>query len=267
MKRQPVQSQSAPAEYLVPCAAVLDTAAEQNQIQLNKLKVQPCPELSSENSHLSFPEVQDGRKGEEHDGLHVGCPVHHRRGKHLPCAQIYKQTCSRYSRTSTLTTRRRLAVPTAQWIQHNLLSTAATVRGPNCSFYHFPLIVASRAVGQILHIFAGVLFINKAVLGSLSNKRHDKRGVTHRIWSILISAGTSNRANLIDCRALVISQNLCLHDLFLQARRVSQTCPAYLLYTVAEPRTKRPFMLPLAEAQLLTRTETSGSRCCRGHKA
>lgn len=194
MKRRPVQSQSAAAEYLVPCAAVLDTAAEQNQIELNKLKVQlqPCTELSNENSHLSFLEVQDGRAGEQHDGLLFGCPVHlDWCGKHLPCAQIYKQTCSRYSRTSTLTTRRRTAVQAAQWIQHNSLSTAATVRGPNCSFYHFPLIIASRAVRQILHIFAGVLFINKAVLGSLSNKRVVKGKVTHRIWSILISAATS----------------------------------------------------------------------------
>ncbi len=58
VQRQPVQSQPAAAEYLVPCAAVLDTAAEQNQIELKKLKVQlqPCPELSHENSHLSFLE-------------------------------------------------------------------------------------------------------------------------------------------------------------------------------------------------------------------
>lgn len=96
VKCQPVQSQSAAAEYLVPCAAVPDTAAEQNQIELKKLKVQlqPCPELSNENSHLSFLEVLDGHVGEHHGGLLFGCPVHlDRSGKHLPCAQIYKQTC------------------------------------------------------------------------------------------------------------------------------------------------------------------------------
>ena len=195
----------------MPCAAVPDTAAVQNQIEVNKLEVQlqPCPELSNENSHLSFLEVKDGRAGEQPDGLLFGCPVHldwYR--KHLPCAQIYRQTCSCYSKLSTVTTHRRIAVQTVQWVQHNSLSTAATVRGPKCGFYHLPLIVTSRALRQILHIFAGVLSINKAVLGSLSNKRNVKGRVTHRIWRILISAATSNHANLNDCRALIISQNL-----------------------------------------------------------
>lgn len=159
----------------MPCAAVLDTAAEQNQIQVKKLKVQlqPCPESSIENAHLSFLEVQGGHGGEQHDGLLFGCPVKlDRFVKHLPCAQIYKQTWQCHSELSILTTCRRTAVQTGQRVQQNLLSTAATLRGCNCGFDDFPLIVASRAFRQILHIFASVLSINKAVLGSLSNKRN-----------------------------------------------------------------------------------------------